>query len=274
MKIAIAFFGLPRCSQITFPSIEQQILQQLPADAEVKCFYHFYLQNQVVNAHSKESGKLDESNYDNFKSFEGILEKPEDILSELRLEEFKKFGSAWKGNDFNSLKNLLLQLRSLKKVTELVESFNPDCVLFARPDLCYQDPIPAFYYRACLSIKDSVFLPEWQWGIGVNDRFALVERGAIQTYGKRLDEAMNYCLDNNQPLHSERLLKHALVKNHKKIFILNAKASRVRINGDFAEEKFVTNISFFSPISNPHKRFLFLIQLKTKWKLRSFKKTA
>lgn len=274
MKISIAFFGLPRCSRITVPSIEDNIFKQIPRNATVKCFYHFYQQNEVVNAHSNESGQLDQANYDFFKSFEGILEKPEDVLPNLNFEEFKKFGNAWGGKDFNSLKNLLLQLNSLKKVTQLVEESDPDCVLFARPDLCYHDPLLAKNYDLALKFKDAVIIPEWQWGLGVNDRFAVLGKNAYKIYGKRIDEAQNYCLEGNRPLHSERFLKYVILKNHKELFTLDAKASRVRINGEFAKEKFVTNISFFSPISNPQKRFLFLTQLKTKWYLRSLKKTT
>jgi len=270
MKIAIAFFGLPRCSKIAFPSIEKEIFEQIPKDAELKCFYHFYLQSQVINQHSKENGELDESNYDYFKKYEGLLEVPADVLPTLPLEELKKFGNAWK-DDFNSLKNLVLQLHSLKKVTELVEEFNPDCVLFARPDLVYHDPIPFHYYHLCLESKRSVFLPEWQWGIGVNDRFALLGKNAYQAYGKRISEVLNYCQSGNRPLHSERLLKYVLLKNKVEIFILKTKASRIRINGEFAKEKFQTNISFLSPITNTHKRFLFLRKLKTKLKLLNFR---
>ena len=270
MKIAIAFFGLPRCTAKAFPSIEEHIFSRLPPGAEVKCFYHFYAQTQVVSARSQENGELDQSNYDRFKEYEGILEKPDDVLLTLGLENFKKFGDAW-NKDFNSLRNLLLQLHSLKKVTELVQSFDPDCVLFIRPDMVYHDPIHAFYYKACQKIKNSVFVPEWQWGIGINDRFALVEKGAYQAYGMRLDQAMNYCLEGNRPLHSERLLKYALLKSEANIYILKVKASRVRVNGEFAAEKFVTNISMFSPISNPHKRFLFLTKIKTILKLQFMK---
>ena len=271
MKIAIAFFGLPRCSEKAFPSIEENILMHLPPGSEVKCFYHFYLQNQVVSAHSQENGDFNQSNYEVFKQFEGILEKPEDVLPSLPFEGLKKFGDAWKG-DFNSLKNLLLQLHSLKKVTELVEVFDPDCVFYVRPDLVYHDPINSVYYQLAQQLENSVFLPEWQWGLGVNDRFAVLGKHAYKIYGKRLDEAMNYCVEGNCPLHSERFLKHVLLKNHIEILILNAKASRVRINGDIVSEKFKTNISFFSPISNSQKRFLFVTQIKTKLKLRSLKK--
>ena len=163
-------------------------------------------------------------------------------------------------------------MHSLNKVTELVETFNPDCVLYARPDLVYHDSIPEFYYQLSQQLENSVFLPEWQWGLGVNDRFAILGKLAYKSYGKRINKAISYCIEGNRPLHSERFLKYVLLKNQTEILILNTKASRVRINGDVVAEKFKTNISLFSPISNPHKRFLFLAQIKTKLKLRSLKK--
>jgi hypothetical protein len=265
MKIAIAFFGLPRCSKITFPSIEKNILSKLPKNSAHKCFYHLYVQEKVVSTHSNENGLLDKSNYEPFTTYEGILERPEEVISEIKLDEFKKFGNAWnKGADFTNLKNLLLQLRSLKKVTSLVERYEPDCVLFIRPDLFYHDPIEEKYFDLCMKHTKSVTLPEWQWGCGVNDRFALLGKNAYKVYGNRLDEAFNYCNNFKEPLHSERLLKYALIKNKIAIFILDIKASRVRINGEFVKEKFQTNISLLSPLTNPRKRFLFFTKIKTK----------
>jgi hypothetical protein len=271
MKIAIAFFGLPRCSEKSFPSIKQKIFANIPKDAEYKCFYHFYKQKEVISSRSNEQGELHESNYAPFQNYEGILEKPEDVLPALPIEELKQFGDAWK-NDFGSMQNLLLQLHSLKQVTKLVENYEPDCVFYVRPDLIYHDPIPGFYYNLAFQTSNCIFLPKWQWGIGVNDRFALLNKESYQAYGNRIDEAINYCKSGPHPLHSERLLKYALLKKNVNIYILDAQASRVRVNGDIVNEKFKTNISFTSPLTNKYKRFLFLTQLKTKLKLRGISK--
>lgn len=268
MKIAIAFFGLPRCSEKSFPSIEQKIFANIPKGAEYKCFYHFYEQKEVISSRSNEQGELHESNYAPFQNYEGILEKPEDVLPTLPIEELKQFGDAWK-NDFGSMRNLLLQLHSLKEVTKLVENYNPDCVFFVRPDLIYHDNIQSYYYELVTSIPKSVFLPKWQWGIGVNDRFALLNKESYQAYGNRIDEAINYCTSGPHPLHSERLLKYALLKKNVNIYILDAQASRVRVNGDVVKEKFGTNISLTSPLTNKYKRFLFLTKWKTKRLLKS-----
>jgi|TARA_Y100000031_G_scaffold148806_1_gene185645 hypothetical protein len=269
MKIAIAFFGIPRCSKKSYPSIKEQIIEHLPPGAKTKCFYHFYEQKEVVNARSGEEGELDQTNYVYFEKFAGILEKPDDAFKKTPFEKAKKFGNAWSRDieDFSTLRNLLLQLRSLKKVTKLVESFEPDCVFFVRPDLLYHEPIPDYYYNLSKNSINSIFVPGWQWGAGINDRFAIANKDSYQVYGYRIDEAMNYCKTSNHSLHSERLLKWVLLKKKVKIFILQATASRVRINGEIIKENFGTRTSFLSALTNRRKRFLYHAQWKTRLKI-------
>lgn len=272
MIIAVAFFGLPRCSRLAMPSIEQNLLTHFPEGSEYKCFYHFYKQTSVLNPRSGENGVLDESNYLPFMQYEGVLEEPTEIIKNLPLERLKSFGDAW-NDDFNSLRNLLLQLHSLKKVTERVKSWNPDVVLFARPDLVYHDPVLPHLYLMAKQYENAVFVPNWQWGCGLNDTFGLCGKGAFEAYGTRLDEVLNYCQETGEPLHSERLLKYVLLKSNKNIYHLDAKASRVRLGGELAKENFIPYKNyFFSRFTNPFKRFFFVTGFKTKVKTWLFLK--
>ena len=135
MRIAVGFFGIPRRSDICYPSIEDNILNALPADAEVSCFYHFYQQDAVINQRSGESGTLTMSNYSPFvDNMAGILEKPGKCLDRWDFDTFKKYGDAW-GDDFSSLRNLVHQLNSLHQVTGLIQESDPDLVVFARPEI-------------------------------------------------------------------------------------------------------------------------------------------
>jgi hypothetical protein len=272
MKIAVAYFGLPRCSSVSMPSIEHNLFSHFPTCSEYRCFYHFYQQSQVVNPRSGENGMLDDSNYQPFMQYEGLLEEPHEALKNLPLNSLKPFGDAW-GDDFNSLRNLLLQLNSLKKVTGLIKAYAPDVVLFARPDLVYHDPVPPHVYLMANEYRDSVFVPNWQWGSGLNDTFAVCGRGAFEVYGNRLDEAFNYCQETNKPLHAEHLLKYVLLKGKKDIYHLNVKASRVRIGGVIAKENFVPFKNyFFARFTNPFKRFYFITGIKTRIKTYFFLK--
>jgi len=255
------------------PTIQQQLFANFPHGAEYRCFYHFSTQSQVVNPRSGENGSLDESNYQPFMQYEGVLEEPCEALKRLPLASLKPFGDAW-GDDFNSLRNLLLQLNSLKKVTGLIKAFAPDVVLFARPDLVYHDPIPAHVYLMAAENRDAVFIPNWQWGSGLNDTFAVCGRGACEVYGNRLDEVFNYCQEKKKPLHAEHLLKYALLKGKLDIYHLNVKASRVRIGGVIAKENFVPYKNyFFARFTNPFKRFFFITGIKTRIKTYFFLKT-
>lgn len=72
----------------------------------------------------------------------------------------------------------------------------------------------------------------------MNDRFAICGKESYFSYGKRISVAENFCLENKRSLHSERLLKYALVKSGAKIKFLNCTASRVRVSGLIVEESF------------------------------------
>jgi len=273
MKIAVAFFGLPRCSNVAMPSIQQNLIAHFPTGSEYKCFYHFYQQTIVVNSRSGENGVLDESNYQPFLEYDGVLEEPQAVLKHLPLDGLKHFGDAW-DDGFYSLRNLLLQLHSLKNVTERVKTWSPDVVLFARPDLVYHDPVPPHLYLMAMEYENSVFVPNWQWGRGLNDTFGVCGKGSFGAYGTRLDEVINYCNDAREPLLSEHLLKYVLLKNNKEVYHLNAKASRVRIGGVVAKENFIPYKSyFFARFTNPFKRFFFVTGIKTKVKTWFFLKT-
>jgi hypothetical protein len=267
MKIAVAYFGLPRCSEVSWPTIQDKLLAHLPSDSEVRQFYHFYQQDKVVNPRSGENATLDQANYAPFMTFEGKLETPESKLPTLPFEAAKTHGDAW-GDGFNSLRNLLLQLGSLKEVTALVERWAPDVVLFARPDLAYHDAVPALVYHVCAEDPHAVFVPNWQWGKGLNDTFAVCGRDAYLAWGNRLDVALQYCQEQKDVLHSERLLKYAVLKAGGRVYHLDAKASRVRVGGAFAKENYASHQSTLGVLTNSQKRFIFITKWRTRWKLR------
>ncbi len=46
------FFGIPRNSEICFPSIRENVLAHIPAGSEVQCFYHLYKIDEIRNPRS------------------------------------------------------------------------------------------------------------------------------------------------------------------------------------------------------------------------------
>lgn len=236
-KLAVVFFGLPRNSAVCYPSIEENIYQQIPNKFSVRSFYHFYEQQAVDNPRSGERGLLGRENYQPFSWMQGDLESPGECLGRWPVSELKNFGDVWK-DEFKSFFNLIHQLNSLHHVTRHVCAFDPDAVIFLRPDLVYLDPLPAASLHAVASKKNAIYVPNWQWWNGLNDRFALCGRDVYQAYGSRLDKALDYCNYSGRALHAERLLRYVMSCADAKLHTLDLRAARVRINGDVVDEQF------------------------------------
>lgn len=237
MKVALAFFGIPRNSRVCYPSIVGNVLSSLPPGSDVQCFYHFYKLSNVVNPRSGENALLSEDNYADFGWMTGMLEPAGECLSRWGFDAIKMYGDTW-NDEYVSIRNLVHQLNSMYEVTQLVRSFSPDVVVYLRPDLVYHDAIPAYAINAVLDESRAVFIPNWQWWGGVNDRFAICGRDMYLSYGQRIREALNFCEDERRSLHSERLLKYVLLKGGAKVCTLNVRASRVRVDGTVVDESF------------------------------------
>lgn len=236
MKIAIAFYGIPR-STLSYPSIEQKIFSTLPKDAEVKIFYHLYDQAIISNKRSGENSIIEKAAYAPFLEHNGELELPGNCLEKWQFEQVKSFGDTW-NDEYQSLSNLLHQLNSLFEVTTQIDKFGPDMVLFLRPDLIYHDSPPSTIYSYLFRNQSAVFVPSWQWWGGYNDRFAFCGKEAYSIYGKRITQVIQFCEQNKKSLNSEELVKFVLDSKKLNIYPLNVRASRARVDGTVKKEIF------------------------------------
>lgn len=239
IKIGIGFFGLPRNTDRTFTSIQEYILQPAAQFGTIVPYYHFYHQTRVVNKRSFENDELDPRQYQVFAGFQGELESPEGVPEKWGFVEISARGDAWK-DEFHSLRNLLLQLHSLRQLTLRLETFEPDIVIFARPDLLYHHSFsPALKVMSAVNTEKMVYLPFWQWAGGYNDRFAICGKHAFNAYGKRIELMQSYLTSySRRPLHAERLLRFALDKSLLAVRRLDVQATRVRVSGDEVREDF------------------------------------
>lgn len=236
MKIGIIFFGLPRNTQSTLPSIKKFIFDAL-AGHEIFIESCFSLQSYISNAHSNEATILDQSNYDFFKQYPHQFIQPEALLDKDLFEQVIQFGDKWKDNG-RSLKNLLMQLNCIQIAYLRCKKHDCDFYIFVRPDMIIHEIIPIKAFIGGYANKKAVLLPSWQWHRGINDRFAITTRSAADIYGLRTQQTVNYCLDSKKPLHSEGFLQHLLSINNVKIRTFNTKMSRVRANGHISAEEF------------------------------------
>jgi hypothetical protein len=241
MKIALAFFGLPRCSPITFPSVQRNLIDPLAAAGELRICHHLYRQDWIFNPRSGEDHAQPGENYLPFAGFDGaIVARPTHPAA--LLLRLKAYGDAFQ-DDFHSLTNLLLQLHSLYEVTQRVAGSAPDVVVFARPDLLYHERLLREHVDRAMAFPDEVTLPWWEsWG-GFNDRFAIAGSRAFCAYGGRVLLADHYCERTGKPLHSESFLRYALAFAGVPVRTIGMRATRVRVDGRMQWEDFEGEMS-------------------------------
>jgi hypothetical protein len=173
-------------------------------------------------------GELDPEEYRLLALDAVELEEPGACLDLYPVAEMQAKGDIWR-DDFASFRNLVHQLHSLKRATLMAEGFQPDIVIFARPDLLYHDSMAEPLDFLARAHRQFALVPDWSQWFGLNDRFALV-KGAegIAAYGRRADLMGEYCARGKR-LHSERFLKYAL--DGQRVRPVHLRASRVRSNG-------------------------------------------
>ena len=237
-KIAVALYGLPRCSAVTVPSIERQILSPLRRCGDVRVYYHLFLQDRIDNPRSGEAGPLDRSNYEFVRPYEGRLERPPDLVDSADYRLVLQRGDSY-GDDGASLKNLFLQLHSLAAVASLASQDDPDVVVFVRPDLLYHDPVEPHVVRHAFRHPRVCAIPGWQWYRGCNDRFAICGREAAEFYANRGAHLIEFCRRRSRPIESEEILLQALRRERLSIVALPLRASRVRLGGLIRHEQFI-----------------------------------
>ena len=242
MRISVCFFGITRSLRHTFPSITENVLAPARRLGDVRVYSHFFRQVEIVNRRNGEAGTADPDEHLLLGSDSIDLEDPDVCLAEWDFEGLKRHGDFWV-NDFVSLRNLVHQLHSLRRVTKAalddLAADEPAIIVFCRPDLRYHDSLALHLDAAAASPGDLVMVPRWQAWTGVNDRFAIC-RGvrAASLYGRRIESAHDFCATMGGPLHSERLLGHILAASDVPVRKMPARASRVRVDGTERWEDF------------------------------------
>jgi hypothetical protein len=237
MRIAVALFGIPRASDQALPTLLNTALAEAGALGELRLFHHLFMQDRVRNPRSNEDTALDVSAYAPFAGFDGELEPAGHCLRRWPVEHLKAFGDYY-SDGFRSVENLVHQLHSLWRVTQRLQAWQPDVVLFLRPDLVYHEPIPARWIRAARSSPALVVVPDWQWWGGLNDRLAVCGSTSYPSYGRRIECAARFCDSTQHALHAERLLRFALVEARLRVRTRPLRASRIRADGRVVDEGF------------------------------------
>ena len=204
----------------------------------MQVYAHFFDQAKIDSPRSGETGELRRGEHALLAPDWLKLEEPGACLPQWHYDKIAAFGDHWK-TDFSSLRNLVHQLHSLHTVTSAALADGAEICLFCRPDLRYHDSLAPMLDAGLKARGDAVFLPDWGAWHGMNDRFALaVGRRAIAAYGQRAEGALRYCRTTGKPLHAERMLRMRLEEARVPVRMRPERASRVRADGQEAEEMF------------------------------------
>jgi hypothetical protein len=240
LKIALCFRGIARSLKHTVQAIRSHIVEPANQVGEVRIFTHLFDQAEINNPRSGEVGELDRSEYLLLESHEVRLEPSGDCLALHKFEDLKAFGDPW-NNEFTSLRNLVHELHSLKEGWRMARAWQPDVVLFLRPDLLYQASFSSLFDEISKGCRKGLCLPIWQGCWGANDRYAIATTyTAADTYANRIDRIFSYCEKSGEPLHAEIFLLHCLREDRTPLWFTSIQARRIRAGGALAPEKFST----------------------------------
>ena len=236
-RIAIGFFGVTRSLKWTLPSIQENILRPARELGEVRLFAHLYRQTHISNPRSGEDDALDPEEYRLLECDEVTLEEPGHCLQAARYEWVLSHGDAFH-DDGKSLANLIHQLHSLQVVGSMIEKWQPEIVVLARPDLDYQDNFRKVISAQIRRGPKAITIPDWQWYGGYNDRVAICGRDAFKAYTNRIDNIPAYLAKTGGPLPAERFLRFSLHLHGILPVGVPLRARRTRANGYMLLEEF------------------------------------
>ena len=232
MKICLALFGITQLLSYTKESIIENVINPLSAFSDCELVGHFY-----ENSLDKDVDNVDDYELLPFDDIK--LQAAHDPENSEDYQALKGFGD-YSDNEFESTRNLFLQLNSLKAVHDFPQVRNSDICIFVRADLRYHTSFGRVIPALTELHKGEVLIPFWQhWKGGLNDRLAACKGDlAKSAYATRADLALEFCKLANSPLQSEQLLQYSMHKNRVKTKSLDITASRVLANGTEITEDF------------------------------------
>ena len=239
-SVALCFFGLTRSLYYTKKSISTHIFDILKDNGITKDIYlHTYNQTALSNPRSHEVNvTLDSEEWRLLKPDKYLIDDGElfkEQVIEYSLPILLTHGDPWKeGEPHTSLRNLITQLYSIHRVTNLWKHSGKkyDAIFYLRPDVWFFNDLnisDVFNILRSDANTNDIYVPEFHsWG-GINDRFAFGSPNIMEIYGSRYLQVINYALKHT--LHSESFLHSILLSNNATIKFTNILFERVRSNG-------------------------------------------
>ena len=243
-KIAICFFGLTRSLKYTLPSIKKNIFEVLKRNnISYDVYLHTYNLKGLTNKRSGEINcPLDTEEWKLLNPIAHKITNQGDFDNSFNWEMLFKHGDIWK-DGYNSIKNALRQLNSLKEVTSLWRNKPKyDYYIYIRPDLYFVNEIDVNDIIQHINIDNIIVIPYWgNYRGGFNDRIAYGTYNVMQIYGNRINDITRYYGKHTpkKPYHSERYLTTILRNYHIFLRYCKLRAIRIRANGIYEDKDLV-----------------------------------
>ena len=216
-ELMVVLFGVNRALSITYPNLTRQVLEPLERqEVPYAISWTFNQIGALRNPRSREVGLQTE--FDSaraLKALQGTLLDQDhvDRITKPHFEAAAACGDPW-DDGFISLRNHLRYLYVLQVATRQALDLAPHCRWFflVRPDLLFSDPLDlaGLIANHPNPHQEMVISASWHRWSGTNDRFALVTRGAAETYGLRYGQIDTFLREGVGPLHAELFLQWCL----------------------------------------------------------------
>jgi hypothetical protein len=238
MKVAIAFWGLPRSVKYTINSIQTNIFDVLTREnIEYDIYIHAYILNgKYQNVRTKENcEQIDNEQYKLLNPKYLKLDDQNIVKQKLNLPQYYSKKDPW-NTGYNSVNNYILSSYSKLIVSEMIKQNDNtyDYILYMRPDVLYLNELPVSYLDETHCNNTQICVPDFHsYGfyknMKINDRFAICNRTTYKIYGYIFLYLLN--LSKITSLHSESILTIILSQNKIKWEKIPFYFNRVRVNG-------------------------------------------
>jgi hypothetical protein len=282
-RIAVCFFGLVKnMFDTALAAMKRNVADPITALGDVSVFLHTFHVKSFVNPANNESASIDQDTsihairrlFSSASTFRTQIDSTDDAHRFFGpTAQYLRFGGSWEHNSQLSVHYYLRQQYSLIRATEMwtgvkytaspvnattalvVPPHQYDCVIFLRPDLSYDTPIPQHALERMCSGGGSrgqrdVVISAVEYN-GFHDRVAFGTPMGMLLYGLRGLRLSAY-VRARQVVHAETYLARFLCENNVTVHLAHWATRRLRGNGRYSDgpEREQTNVFFKSQVTS------------------------
>jgi hypothetical protein len=217
--VAVCFFGQVKQFDHVASSIQKHIFNLLESENfAIEIYAHTYNQTSFTNPRNRENNtSIDPTSLGKYFSVNVsynvsvIFDDLAAADSSFDLKQLLKYGDPWPENPIISARNMVRQLYSLRRVSQLWAPYahRYKYCIYLRPDLHFTADLDMNRTRPRLD-NGTISTPDFAQFGGLNDRFAIGTPAVMQIYGSRADQLLDYVLRLKRKPHAEAFLLHAM----------------------------------------------------------------